>query len=98
MKTEGRRPGRKIAPSRGYIIILLYYYIIITYRPLGRTIGSLYIYIFIYSFFFEGGRENKTHTEQAKHEQHKKNHEIFLNVLKISSDFRRNHEVFLEDF
>ena len=37
--------------------------------------------------------ENKTHTEQAKHEQNKKNHEVFLNILKISE---KNHEVFLE--
>ena len=72
-----------------YIIlhyIILYYiilYYIITYRPPGAD-DREFIYIY---FFLRGGVgvfENKTHTEQAKHEQNKKNHEIFLNILKIS--------------
>ena len=34
---------------------------------MGRTIGSLYIYIFLGGVF-----ENKTHTEQANHERNQK--------------------------
>ena len=69
-------------PSNYNINILLYYYINIQAARGGRSGVNIYIYI----FFLRGGGvfENKTHTEQAKHEQHKKNHVIFLNILKMS--------------